>query len=615
MIWVRMVAVVLAVGVGVSCSAPNPSEEIRALVESGRPDEAIARARAELDEDPDRAELQILYARLLMLRGEFFLAEWPLRRAARDPEYEIVAHKLLAQALLSFGNAAGAVDAIDRVLDLEPDDFEALEFRSRAHVAAVELDRALEDADALLDREPEHARAQVTRLHALLLLERAEEAEAALERVVATVSENPAIDVETRARICALESRFSLEKGDPEGAYARISECVELYPADPRVVDEAVSTYLSRGEHGRVREVLERAVDVAPNDSQLRAGLAAHMRASGELDAAEAVLREGIGRHDPERIVDWRNLYEHFWQLRDYPNAIQALERSLALRLSPQPVELLMLADAYIEVDDYAAAEQVAAKLTDGYRELVTGRVRLEQGDPAGAREALLVGIRTWPNNATARIWLGEAAARLGDIEEALEHYTEAFRIEYGHTAPPEKSDSALRVARIQAAAGTYDGALDFTNRHPGITSARRRCARALRPAGGRAGQPGVGGRWSGAPFADPRTARPRDRPAGADHRATGGRRAGARAARGVADRFHARTEREGPRCATSAAGSARTTRRGGGHGRQGNRTQARPAGPVGVGGGARFSRRTRETRRGRRSSAPSRLLRRASKR
>lgn len=466
MIAIRSAVALLIAFVGVSCSPAAPVDQIRELLSEGEQGKALELARLELEENPDQPALQILYSQVLMARGEFSLAEWPLRRAARSPEFAVEALLLLAHALNSSGNAPGGIEVINRVLELKPDDTEILEARSRAYLAVPDGESALADAEAVLEEDPDHTRARVTRLHALLILERAEEAEAVLQEVIEAIANDLEVPDDHRAKVCALESRFALEKGDRERSYERIGECVEEFPANKQVVKEAISVYQSREEYARLRAVLEGAVELSPDDHEFRVGLAQFMRAVGEYDEAESLLREGIESHDPQRVQDWRGLYEHLWQVKDYAGAIEALETSIALHETPEPAELLMLADTYVEVGDYTAAEKVAEGLAEGYRDLVIGRVRLEQGDPARAREAFLKGIRIWPNNAAARVWLGLAAAQLGDMEDALNQYTEAFRIEYGSTQPPEKSDSAFLIARIQAAAGLYPAAQDFSNRH-----------------------------------------------------------------------------------------------------------------------------------------------------
>ena len=463
----RRVLAALMVASCVGCAQGDTEAEIQALIGEGRFDESLAQLRIALDEDPDQPALQLLYGRLLLGRGDLHLAEWPLRKAAESPEHRVAASKLLAQVLLNTRNAEGAVAVIDQVLGVDPNDVAALEFRSRAHLAALDLERALEDAERLIELDPDHMAARTTRLHALLLQERAEDAEAALRDLIDRIASDPeAHDEATHARVCALECRFALEKGDTDGAFARVQECIEEFPADKLVIREAAEHFSARGDYERLLAILRTAVESEPDDTELRVALAGQLRATGNPEAGEAVLREGIERRSEPRPSDWRALYEHFWQARDYAQAALALQESIELMREPGTTDLLLLADAHIELGDYAAAEAVAGQLDTGYSDLIFGRVRLEQGDPAGARESLLRGVRVWPNNATARVWLGEAASRLGNIEEALGHYTEAYRIEYGHNAPPEKSDSALRIARIQAAMGSYEGALDFANQH-----------------------------------------------------------------------------------------------------------------------------------------------------
>ncbi len=453
-------------GWSLACSAPDPAPEIRGLLAQGQLTEAYDRVREELDRDPGQPELQLLYARMLVGRREFYLAEWPLRKAAQDPEYESAALLVLAQAQMGSMNGPGAVEVLNRLVELEPDRIDLLELRAKAHLLSVDPESALADTETVLEREPDRASARADRLHALLLLERGEEAEAALEQILDEVMDNPDVDEKVQAQICAVHSRFTLEKGDPEGAAVLVEECLEKFPTQVLVVNEAVRMYRGKGQYGRIGEVLEEALERDADQDEIRMSYVEYLRAKGDRETAELVLRESIERHDPHRVQDWLNLYEYFWQEEEYSQAIEALRAGIALRDEPLPVDLLMLADAYVEVGNLDAAEEVAQGLADGYRNMVLGRLSLERGDPARARVELEAGIRIWPNNATARLLMAQAAAQLGDMEDALTQYTEAYRIEYGPQNPPEKTDSAFQVARIQAAAGAYEGALDFLTRH-----------------------------------------------------------------------------------------------------------------------------------------------------
>jgi tetratricopeptide (TPR) repeat protein len=466
-------------------------ESVDALLREGRHEEAFESVRAALDRDATRSDLQMIYARMLVGRRDYYLALWPLREAARDPEFAIEALLLQATTQTSIGNPEAALDALGEVLELEPQNREAIVLQAAAHLAAMQLDLALEDADLLIELYPEDLEPRLTRVKALLLLERADEAGDALSELATRLAEDPdAHPVHLRAQVCAAEARFQLELGNPDAWFEKAGQCADEFPSDHAALKEILDVHAHRGEWEQTSQRLEAALAAAPHDRELRLLLSEQYRKLGDSAAAEQILREGIALHERERPQDWRSLYEHFWQSKDYAQALVALERMIELMPNPSTADLLTLGDTLIESGDLERAEEVAAQLEEGYRHLVMGRILIERGDFEGAREALTIGIRQWPNNAVARLLLGQVAASLGDLEEAMNQYIEAYRIDYGHNSPgQEKTQSAKEVGRIHVALGSFETAAEFLSNHIASNPADIEAYELLILAGARAGK------------------------------------------------------------------------------------------------------------------------------
>jgi tetratricopeptide (TPR) repeat protein len=356
------------------------------------------------------------------------------------------------------------------------------------------LDRALEDAEQLLALAPDDSRVRLLHVRTLLLLERADEARTALLDLHQLIEEDPlAHAVETRARVCAARSRLDLEEEDPDAAFEKISDCADQFPASHVVLQEILDTHVRQKDFDAALERIRTALETEPTDTVIRYLLAEQLRHRGKLDEAEQILLDGIALFDTPRSRDWRVLYEHYWQTQDFPSAIDALERTIELIPHPATADLMLLADASIELGDLKRGEEVASQLGDGYRELILGRILIERGDDHGARENLQAGIRQWPSNPIARLLMGQVQARLGELDAALDEYTEAYRIEYGHGAPQEKTDSAKEVGRFQLALGAYDNAIDYLNVHIGAKALDTEAMELLARAAARGGRPKVG--------------------------------------------------------------------------------------------------------------------------
>ncbi len=468
------------------------AESLEEMLQRGQASQALEAVRTALDRDPTRSELQLVYAKMLIGRRDFHLALWPLREAARDPLYTTRAQLLLAQTQLAIRNSEEALAALGEVLEREPDNRDALTLRANAYLEAMSLEEALEDTQRLLEQEPDDVDIRLTRLRALLYLERVVEAEEALSELRTKLTESPDDFLpEMHARVCTAEAVFLREKKNLEGWYDTAISCGDEFPSQHIALQEALQAHVSRGERDAATARIEKALEVAPEDGQIRFLLAEQHRKLGDPEAGERVLREGIEQFEPPRSQDWRALYEYFWQLKDFPGALVALERAIELIPSPSTADLLLLSDTLIEANELERAEAVAERLGEGYRDLVWGRIRLERGDLEGARRALLSGIRVWPNNPVARLLLARVAARSGDLEEALSQYIEAYRIDQSHNAGgAEKTDAAKEIARIELALGAYEQAAEFAINHVGAKRSDLEGYELLARAGARGGEP-----------------------------------------------------------------------------------------------------------------------------
>ena len=101
-----------------------------------------------------------------------------------DPDWRLPAGKLLAFGEMAVGNHDPAIAVLSDLLDERPDDLELLVMRanSRAHSRRY-LEEALADSERILEIDPDHIDAMEPRILALLGLERAEEAGAAISRL------------------------------------------------------------------------------------------------------------------------------------------------------------------------------------------------------------------------------------------------------------------------------------------------------------------------------------------------------------------------------------------------------------------------------------------------
>ncbi len=466
--WCRSGAALLAASLVALTAACNPQrdslERLRELQTQGRFAETVEPLRALVDEDPSRLEAQLLLGTALLRIGETGLAVWPLRSAAESPEYAVPAGMLLARALLDGRSAQDAIRVIDGVLRIEPDSVEALLLRVEAQLATSSPDEALEDIDRVMALDPENPAVLVPRVLALIAALRIDEAETALEEAQKRLEDAPdEVPESARSRLCVARALFSFEKGDAEAADQQYEACLAEFSSDPLVIGESVAYYDRTGRGERATEILRAAAE-EPGNAPFRMMLARRMGAQGDAEAQERLLREAAEQQPSP--TTWFALADHHVQRNEFEPALEAFER--ALQASPNPPVMLRFAyaDTLVQAGRLEEASALAEQIDhEALRQLIRGRVLLEQGDAAAALAAFEAGIRLWPNNAASRFLAGQAAERIGDFERAVTEYRESVRANAAQTR------AGLELAELQLAADAPAAALDaarrYANSHP----------------------------------------------------------------------------------------------------------------------------------------------------
>ncbi len=434
----------------------DPLDEVRALQAKGAYQASIEPLRDLTESTPDDPEVHYRYGLALSLAGQGRLSLWPLKKAMESADWRVAAGLALAAAQIGAGNHDASVEASSAVLEFEADSIAALVLRALARVhSRRDYEGALADAERALELDPDNGDALVPRAVALLALERVEEAGEALEALEGRYRDDT-LGLSGSAGFCAAGASFSKEKGDLEIAEKRYDECLEAFPIDGVVIQEAISFFDQIRRPERVREILETALEGRPKAHTYRWALAERLRAEEKREESEALLRAGTELDSPRDVVEaWRNLAAFFTNEEEYDQAVDALENAVALVPKASAQLLFTYADILILADRYDEAKAVAEKMDlPAHRELVLGRVELERGRPGQALKHFGEGIRLWPDNAVARYYAATAAEQIGDFDRAIEDYRYAIRVDH------QATDAHLRLARLYLAEGDHEQAI-----------------------------------------------------------------------------------------------------------------------------------------------------------
>ena len=173
----------------------DPLVEVRSLHETGRFLESLPLLEELLDSGTHDPEVHYLYGVACSRAARASAGLWSLRRAAASEQFAVPASLELARAGIATRDFAAAVEGADAVLSRDPDHVVARLLRAEGHLGRFDYEPALQDADHLLELGVDAERAELVpaeaeisarlaRLRALIGLGRLQEAEtlfAALE--------------------------------------------------------------------------------------------------------------------------------------------------------------------------------------------------------------------------------------------------------------------------------------------------------------------------------------------------------------------------------------------------------------------------------------------------
>ncbi len=434
--------------------------DIRVDQDLGRFRETVVPLRELLEASPDDPELNHLYGVALLRTGQPGLAMWPLRKSAQAPGRAIEDGLLLTRALLRGGSPEDALEAANRVLELVPDSVEAIRLLIEARLAARQNEAVLADVERLLALEPGDAGALISRLLALLNLDRVDEAERALAAVSAAV-EDPEIEFDWQPRACGATATFTKEKGDADAAEALWNDCLEQFPAEEIVVFGAVEFFTERRQPQRAAEILRRAYEAERTHLPFIEALAHRLGVTGESAEAKRLLL-GATRDGVNDRQAWFSLADYHEQRDELAKARDAMKQGLSAMVEIPTTLLAGYVDLLIRAGNYDEADEAIGVFEDDplIVNLLGGRLLLARGKPAEALEALETGLRLWPGNSVARLLVAQAAEQLGDYDRALAEYVESVRADRGNR------ESVFGLLRLLEALGRSQEAIPILSRY-----------------------------------------------------------------------------------------------------------------------------------------------------
>lgn len=455
--------------VAIANVAPDQAPLLREagrLVREGEFAAALDVLRPEIEEPAATTPALTMYGSTQIANKRPSLAVWSLARAADREDRGPNTRLAYVRSLISGGDELAAIEVATRYLEDSPDDPGLLDLRAQAYKAALDYENALADLEILADENPGVAILveRILNLHIQL-----EEWDLARERIAELrgLLSREGVDPESRLRFCATAGLFEQQRGEFEAAESILAECLEEAPADPNLVFAYVGLLDATNRVDEATAFLVERVESYPKRQALVGGYAERLADLGRDDEADAVLLEAA-RNDLHQNL-WLALANLRLERGDLEGTVEAMDAAVEAATGHSPDEPSLeweqllaesrigIGDVYVRAGHYERAQRIIESLSDepALGLFLSGRVKLEQGDPAGALEDYQEAFKTYPSNPGARYLAGRAAVELGEFDLAIEYYQDALR------ASPEGTDAGFVLAHMLAAEGRLTWALD----------------------------------------------------------------------------------------------------------------------------------------------------------
>ncbi len=385
---------------------------------------ALKEFREALDLDPNSGEVRVAMAETMLQMGDISKAVDVLEEAVRIDPHSVDAHLMLGRIFADVHSADGmrrkALAEFDKVLEIDPQNLEALQNAAELRAAGGDYEKAFDEFERFRKLVPSNLGACYSEAQVLISMDRYDDAIRVLKEGLKIRDDIPdymlllghllarqgkfdeAVDIYKRGlsgdsrnrdpRVVLALAKTYLRLGRGSDAVPLLQQLNTANPDDEEVRYDLARSYLelNRPDDARdILEALEKESDLTTNPSRAEVGisLANALAGLGQLDQAaeklEAMLRT-VGKNDSDvRLLLLKNLaLIRERQSRDAESrraeAIQLLEQ--VVKADPQDLgSQLQLIDMYSRAGRHEDALGLSKSLLDehpGDAYVLIGRAR-----------------------------------------------------------------------------------------------------------------------------------------------------------------------------------------------------------------------------------------------
>lgn len=405
----------------------------------GDSEEARKLTQYVIDKNPRDKDALLMQGRLAMQRSDFDTAVAAFRAVLKDQPESVPLLHLLAEAQLRNGDTELAGDSLRRAVEVAPTDAGARISYAQYLITRKELVRALEQVDAVLQKDPANADAIAAKSEVLAAKGDLEAVKAELLKLKEAAPGNP----EASLRL----ARVLMAEGNVEAAKAEVEAVLAKDDKNLAALMLKTDLLAAANDAAGLEAAIKHIQTVAPDnpDGYFRMGrfLRSKGDVAGELKQYERAYSLAKGQAKSTMLNEIVNTHLRAGQSE------QALARVEAvLREEPEhPAANALIGNVQMARKDYKAAEaafnkqlQFTPNAERVYTQLAASREL--QGDKQGAIAAYEQGLSVLKDEVSLLTGLAGVHERHGNVDAAMEIYEKVLA---------KQPDNAISVNNLAA--------------------------------------------------------------------------------------------------------------------------------------------------------------------
>ena len=443
---IRLVAVILAVLLGLTSCSRDPNVVKKHYLESGNK---------------------------YLEKGRYKEASIQYRNALkRDPKYGEAYYKL-ALVSLKVSDIGGAVSSLRRAVELipkdQPDHWDAIVKLTEIYLAVAKgeeqyMKEVKDFTGALLKRDPNSfdghrlvGDLNYSQATDAYKNKRTEEGQAFLDAAAAEYRKADSIKPGQQGVSMQL-ARVLAAKGDFAGSEALFRRVIAKDKTYQYAYTELYRLYLYQNRPGDAEQVLKTAFNNNPRQYGFLQLLAMHYNGLQRRDDMVSVLNQ-IKSHAKDFDQAYLTVGDFYLRMGDGDSAIREYKEGIAKDVKKKPtyqkriIEVLMRQGKRGEAAEFNS-QILKENPNDNDALGLSATFLLDKGDVSKALAELQAAVTRAPENPVLRYNLGRAHAARGEFEQARQQFQEAIKLK------PDYVLARLGMAKLQVARQEYDAAL-----------------------------------------------------------------------------------------------------------------------------------------------------------